>query len=212
MDTTEQISSDIAVGAPVGRDYPTMGRLFLTWLHIGSTSYGGGAVVQYLIQEHFIHEHNWLTAEEYARILAMCQITPGLTLIAITIMIGKRFGGWAGILISLAGLIVPSAAITVAMTAIYAGIRELPPVQAALRSVFAAIVGISLATSWRNVRPILVNNWKRGRAMRLTALAILAGSALLYLVLQPPVIFLYLLGGLCGAVTYWHMSKRIQER
>jgi chromate transporter len=203
--------SDIALNAAPPRDTPTLSRLFLTWLRIGATSYGGGAVVQYLIQENFIVQHQWLSAEEYARILAMCQITPGLTLIAITITIGKQLGGWLGMLVSLAGLILPSTAITVAMTAVYAGVRELPPVQAALRSLFAAIVGISLATTWRNVRPILANNRRRGSPTLLVALAILAGSVLLYLLFKPPVILLYLLGGLCGALTYWYVARRSEK-
>jgi chromate transporter len=186
--------------------------LFLTWLRIGATSYGGGAVVQYLIQENFIHQNPWLSAEEYARILAMCQITPGLTLIAITITIGKQLGGWMGILVSLAGLILPSTAITVAMTAVYASVRDLPPVQSSLRAVFAAIVGVSLATTWRNVRPVLANNRKRGSPMLLVALSILVGSVLLYLLFKPPVILLYLLGGLCGALTYWYVGTRSTRR
>ena len=195
------------MSASVPQTGPNLGRLFLTWLRIGTTSYGGGAVVQYLIQENFIHKHRWLSADEFARILAMCQITPGLTLIAITITIGKRLGGWWGVLVSLAGLILPSTAITVAMTAVYASVRDLPPVQAALRSVFAAIVGISLATTWRNVRPILANNRRRGAAALVATLAILAGSVILFLVFKPPVIVLYLLGGICGALTYWYVAR-----
>ena len=185
---------------------PTLGALFLTWLRIGATSFGGGAVVQYLIQENFIHKQQWLTAEEYARILAMCQITPGLTIIAITITIGKRLGGWLGIVLSLAGLVLPSAAITVGMTVVFASVRELPPVQAGLHAVFAAIFGISLATQWRNVRPILMNNRERGRMQLFVVLAILIGGGLLYLWLKPPVIVLYALGGVCGAWLYWRRS------
>jgi chromate transporter len=169
-------------------------------------------VVQYLVQENFIHKYRWLTPEEYARILAMCQITPGLTLIAITILIGKRLGGWPGVVFSLAGLVLPSAAITVGMTAVYASVRELPAIQAALRTVFAAIVGISLATTWRNVRPILTNNRKRGRANFVVVLGILIGSGVVYLLVQPPVIVLYLLGGLCGGMAYWQLSKPRKER
>jgi chromate transporter len=183
---------------------PTLSALFLTWLHIGATSFGGGAVVQYLIQEHFIHKRQWLTAEDYARILAMCQITPGLTIIAITITIGKRLGGWLGMWLSLAGLVLPSALITVGMTAIFASVREWPPVQASLRAIFAAIFGISLATTWRNVHHILVTNRNHGRLSLSVVLAIVSGGGLLYLWLKPPVIVLYVLGGMCGAWLYSH--------
>jgi len=189
----------------------SMIRLFLTWLKIGFTSFGGGAVTQYLIQENFIHKHKWITAEEYARILAMCQITPGMVIVAITIIIGKRLGGWVGIIVSLTGLILPSAGITIGMTAIYASISELPQVKSALRAVFAAIFGISLATNWRNVKPILVSNHKRGPLALVVALGIMVGSAVIYVRFNPPVIVLYLLGGLCGALAYWRGAKKTKE-
>ena len=191
---------------------PTLSELFLAWLRIGCTSFGGGAVVQYLIQENFILKRRWLTAEEYTRILAMCQITPGLTIVAITITIGKRLGGWRGIVLSLIGLILPSATITIGMTAVYASVRDLPSVQAALRAVFAAIFGISLATNWRNLRPLLIRNHKRSQAIFVTSLVILLGSVLLYVLFKPPVIVLYLTGGLCGALVYWQTATSENQR
>lgn len=189
----------------------TIARLFLTWLRIGFTSFGGGAVTQYLIQEHFIYKHKWITAEEYARILGMCQITPGMNIIAITILIGKQLGGGVGIFVSLVGLILPSAGITIGMAAIYTNISEFSRSQAALRAVFAAIFGIALVTNWRNVRPILISNHQRGPLALSVTLGIMLGSAVIYVVFTPPVIVLYLLGGLCGALTYWRMAKKAQE-
>lgn len=189
---------------------PTIERLFFTWLRIGFTSFGGGAVTQYLIQEHFIYKHKWITADEYARILAMCQITPGMNIIAVTILIGKQLGGGLGIFVSLVGLILPSAGITIGMAAIYTTISEFSRAQAALRAVFAAIFGIALVTNWRNVRPILISNYKRGPLALSVALGIMLGSAIIYVIFTPPVVVLYLLGGLCGAVTYWHVAKKAQ--
>lgn len=192
-------------------DSLTISRLFLAWFRIGFTSFGGGAITQYLIQESFIYKHKWITAEEYANIIAMCQITPGINIIAYTILIGKRLAGWVGILVSLIGLILPSAAITVGITATYASFSELPKVQAALRAVFAALFGIALATNWRNVRPILIGNRQRGGVAFLATIGIMIGSAAIYLFFNPPVVVLYLLGGLCGALTYWHVAKIDQE-
>jgi chromate transporter len=182
-------------------------QLFLAWAKIGFTSFGGGAVTQYLIQESFIYRHKWMSAEEYANIVAMSQIAPGINLIANAILIGKRLAGRVGIAVSLVGLILPSAAITVGITAIYAGISALPRVQAALRAAFAAIFGISLATNWRNVGPIFANNLKRGPLAFVIALGIMIGSAVIYAAFSPAVALLYLLGGLCGAFSYRRSGK-----
>jgi chromate transporter len=193
------------------QDFFTINRLFLAWLRIGFTSFGGGAITQYLIQESFIYKHKWITAKEYANIIAMCQITPGINIIAYTILIGKRLAGWPGIFVSVMGLILPSALITIGISAIYTRISEFSKVQAALRSVFAAIFGIALATNWRNVRPILVSNYKRGSGIFSVTIGIIIGSAMIYVLLNPPVVILYLLGGLCGALTYWYVAKTERE-
>jgi len=182
--------------------------LFFIWLRIGFTSFGGGAVTQYLIQENFIHKHKWITAEEYSRLLAMSQITPGIGIIACAMLVGKKLGGWVGLGISVLGLVVPSAAITIAITAIYFNISHFPRVQASLRAVFAAIFGISLATNWRNVRPILISNRQRGPLALVVAFGIMIGCAIMHLLFHPPIIVLYLLGGLCGAFSYWLFDKK----
>ena len=189
----------------------TISRLFITWLRIGLTSFGGGAVTQYLIQEYFIYKRKWITAEEYAHLLAMCQITPGMNIIAVTVLIGKRLGGSMGIFVSLMGLILPSVSITIGMAAIYTNVSQFPRSQAALQAVFAAVFGIALVTNWRNVRPILVSNHQCGRLALLTVLGIMFGSAIIYVLFTPPVVILYFVGGGCGALAYWHRAKKPRE-
>lgn len=192
-------------------DSVTIKQLFFTWLRIGFTSFGGGAVTTYLMQEYFIYRHKWITEEEYGRMLAMCQITPGMNNIAITVLIGRRLGGGLGILASLTGLVLPSVGITIGMAIIYTNISQFTRAQTALRAIFAAIFGIALVTNWRNVKPIIVRNYQRGPLALSAAMGIMIGSAMLYVFFNPPVIVLYLLGGLCGALTYWHIAKRVRE-
>lgn len=186
----------------------TIFKLFLTWLQIGFTSFGGGATTQYLIQEQFIYKHKWITDEEYAKIIGMCQITPGMNIIAYTILIGKKLAGPMGIFVSLMGLILPSAAVTIALTTIYTSISKSPKVHSALHTVFAAIFGIALATNWRNVQPIIIKNYKQEHMIFGITLIIMIGSGVTYILLNPPVILLYVLGGLCCATAYWYISKK----
>lgn len=186
---------------------PTPSQLFTTWLRIGATSFGGGVMTQYLIQEHFIHRNHWVTETEYSQILAMSQLSPGMALIAICILLGKRLGGTRGVTLSLLGLILPSALITVGLTAAYTLSSQLPHIQAMLRGVFAAIFGVGLVTNWRNIHPVLVRAQKRGPIVLGIALSILLGCASCYLLFHPPVGILYLVGGLCGSVGYACVAK-----
>lgn len=178
----------------------TLPAMFLVWLQIGTTSFGGGAVTQYLIQEHFIYRRQWITHEDFRQILAVSQICPGINLLAYTILIGKKLGGIRGSLLSLLGFLLPCTAITIALSAIYAKISDLPLVQHALQTMFAAIFGISLATNWRNIRPIFQRQTKK--TARLYILAVMLGSAILYEIFDLSVIALYLFGACSLAVLY----------
>ena len=52
-------------------------ELFYTFLIIGLFTFGGGYSMIALIQSAVVEEHGWLTAQEFADILAISQITPG---------------------------------------------------------------------------------------------------------------------------------------
>lgn len=186
----------------------TISRLFFIWVQIGLTSFGGGPVTQYLIQENFIYKYKWITDEEYANIIGMSQIVPGINILSYTILIGKRLAGWKGIVVSLIGLILPSAAVTIAISAVYAKFSKFSRVNSALSTGFAAIFGISLATNWRNVKPILLKNKKRGPLAFGSVLGIMIISAVIYMFTKISVIVLYLLGGICGALIYWYISAK----
>lgn len=208
--SSEELNAENLI-APTESDTFTIIRLFFTWVKIGFTSFGGGAVTQYLIQENFIYKYKWITDEEYANIIAICQLAPGINIIAYTILIGKRLAGWVGIFVSLMGLILPSAAVTIGVSAIYVNISKFSRVHSALNTGFAAIFGISLATNWRNVKPIIVKNRKRGLLAFSVVLGIMISSAIIYIFLNPSVVILYLLGGLCGALSYWYISRKNRE-
>lgn len=52
-------------------------ELFYSFLLIGLFNFGGGYSMIALIQSAVVEEHSWLTAQEFADILAISQITPG---------------------------------------------------------------------------------------------------------------------------------------
>ena len=90
--------------------------LFFYWIYIGTFSFGGGAVVQFMIQNTFIYKLKLLTEAEYTEIIGIGQITPGINILAYTILIGYHLDEWKGSLLSILGLILPSALITILLT------------------------------------------------------------------------------------------------
>src|SRR5712692_11019565 len=114
---------------------PSKWQLFRIWASVGLQSFGGGASTTFLIQRAFIQKHRWLTMEEFLHMWNLCILTPGINLVALTVLIGKKLGGSGGVVASLAGLLVPSALITCLLAAIFKQIEYIPAVQVVIRGV-----------------------------------------------------------------------------
>ncbi len=175
---------------------PGLWDLFATWFILGIQSFGGGSSTLFLIHQACIRR-GWVEEEEFVRTWALVQIAPGINLVKLTALVGRKLRGWPGLLAATAGLLLPSALVTVLMTAGYAVIRSQPAVQAVMRGVMPATIGLSLAMGAQMGIPLLSKAHKEG-APRLGAnLVILVGAALLMAANLSPVAVL-LLGGAAG--------------
>ncbi len=181
---------------------PTLWEIFSIWFGIGIQSFGGGSSTFYLVHQACI-ERGWLSEEEFIRAWALSQISPGINLIKLTVLIGYRLRGWAGLASAAAGLLLPSAGATVLMTAGFALIRRQPVVQAAMRGILPATIGLSLAMAYQMAQPLLARAYREG-AVRLSGqVLILAGAgALLVLDVTSPVVVL-LLAGAAAVLFLW---------
>src|SRR5258707_13712918 len=90
---------------------PTLWKLFRIWAGIGLQSFGGGASTTLFIPRAFIDKYNWMTMEEFTHFWSLCILAPGINLLGLTILVGRKLGGGWGIVVSLIGLRLPSAAI-----------------------------------------------------------------------------------------------------
>jgi chromate transporter len=129
--------------------------LFRIWATVGFQSFGGGSSAQFLIQRAFIEQHGWLTAEEYLHLWGLCILTPGINMIALTVLIGRKLSGVRGIVASLAGLLLPSATITCFLAAIFQHIAGVAAVGAVLRGIVPATGGVMLLVGSNFARPLL---------------------------------------------------------
>lgn len=137
-------------------------HLLRLWATIGLQSFGGGASTTFLIQRTFIDRYHYLTAEEFTHFWSLCIPTPGINLIAVTILIGRRLGGVGGILASLVGLLLPSVTITCALAALFKQFEHLPALQAMIRGVVPATGAIMLLVAGNFAWPVLRQSAREG--------------------------------------------------
>lgn len=181
---------------------PGKWRLFRIWAGIGLQSFGGGASTNFLIQRTFIEKHKWLTMEEFAYFWNLCILTPGINLIAVTVLIGRKLGGVGGIAVSLAGLLLPSALITCLLTIGFKSVEHIPAVQAILRGVVPATGGIMLLVGLNYLVPIVRRSYKEGIIYLLISVSLIIVFALAVLLLKLSVIVVILSAVVLGALIF----------
>lgn len=181
---------------------PGKWRLFRIWASIGLQSFGGGASTNFLIQRTFIEKHKWLTIEEFTYFWNLCVLTPGINLIAVTVLIGRKLGGVGGIAVSLAGLLLPSALITCLLTVGFKSVEHIHAVQAILRGVVPATGGIMLLVGLNFARPIIRRGHNEGILYLLISGVLVIAFALAIILLKLSVVVVILSAIVLGALIF----------
>ena len=152
-----------------------LSKIFLIWLSIGIQSFGGGSATFFLIHQ-ACDKYKWVTEEEFLNAWALAQLTPGINLIKLTIFIGFRLRRWPGVLMAMAGLLIPSSLVTILMTAAFSLIQGLPEIKAIMRGILPATIGLALAMSTQFASPVLKLAFREGKLRFLFHVIILSIS------------------------------------
>src|SRR5882757_63305 len=147
-------------------------RVFLTSLKLGLTSFGGPIAHLGYFERAYVRERGWLTAEEYAGIVALCQLLPGPTSSQVGFLIGYRCAGWLGALAAWGGFTLPSALLMYAF-AVLAPRMQNPLMRAVLHGLMLTAVVIVAQAVWSMARHLCPDR-------RRAAIALLAAVMLLF--------------------------------
>jgi chromate transporter len=93
-----------------------------------------------------------MSAREFGEAWALSQLSPGIHLVALAGLIGGRIAGWRGVVAAVAGMMIPAAAITIALTAGYGVIAASPLARAAIAGVAPVTGGMTIAMAALLVR------------------------------------------------------------
>lgn len=138
--------------------------------------------------------------DEFTEALGLSQIPPGITLIALQIIIGWRLDGPLGVILSLLGLLLPSIGLTILLTASYAEVSSSHLTGLALRGVIASVAAMGVVMAARIGRSPLGASAKEGRLSLALSLAVLVATALAYVLLHPPAFGVFIGAGVTMAV------------
>jgi chromate transporter len=162
-----------------------------TWLALQ----GFGGVVA-IVQRELVDKRQWLTREQFVEDWAVAQIMPGPNVVNLSLMIGDRYFGWRGGLAALAGMLSFPLLILLVLTALFAGVSELPQSQNAMRGMGAVAAGMIMAAGLRLLPTLMTNPMGAPVSIALAATTFVATAWL-------RIPLLYVLLGLGGLACLW---------
>jgi chromate transporter len=164
--------------------------LFVAFVRLGATAYGGPAMMAYLRQE-CVGRRQWLTEQEFKDGMALCHLIPGATMMQMSTYTGYHLRGMPGATVAAIGFILPAFLLMAGLSAAYFAFGDLAPVRAVFAGLGAIVVAIILNACVSLGRTV-VHGWQGGiiavlafgaLALRVNLLLVLLGAALLALLL-----------------------------
>ncbi len=167
-------------------------KLFLTFAGMSLLLFGGGFVVIPLIEQIVVQEQAWLTRQEFIDAIALGQITPGPILISAA-FIGYKVMGLVGAAIATVAIFLPPALLMLVSAHFLTRMRDSMVVQAVLRGIRPAVIGMIAAAAW-SIGTTAVPNW--------LSVVIFLAALIALLRLRVDVVWIIPSAGLTGLLLY----------
>jgi chromate transporter len=123
--------------------------IFLAFTRISVTGFGSPLYWSHYV---LVERKRWVTEEEFVQLMALAQLLPGPNASNLSVIVGHRFGGYAGVASAVAGFMGWPFLIVIAVAMLYERYGELALVQQALSGMSAVAAGLLLATGIRMTR------------------------------------------------------------
>lgn len=117
-------------------------QLFISYLKIGFFGFGGGYAMLSLIQNEIVEQQGWITASEFADIVAVSQITPGPIAINSATYIGYTIAGFWGSVVATFAVSLPALTIMLLITRFFLRLKNNRYVHGAIAGMKPVVVGM----------------------------------------------------------------------
>jgi chromate transporter len=131
---------------------PTLPQLFVAFSIVSLSGFGG---VLAWSRRMMVEERKWMTGDEFNDLYALCNFLPGPNIVNFSVVFGRRFGGVAGAVVALVGLIGPPFGIVMILGLLYAYYGNLDAMQHMFAAVAAAAAGLTISTVMKMIEPFI---------------------------------------------------------
>jgi chromate transporter len=178
---------------------PNVSELFLSFLRLGSVSFGGPAMVTY-IKALAVAKKKWLSEDDFKQGTALCQAVPGATAMQCAAFVGLRARGLRGALATYVGFGLPAFVLMLGFSIAYQHAVKLDVVTSILFGLRAIVVALIANSAWTFIR----SSVKKPREA-----VIAAAASLLFLISDNPFLIVAA-AGLSG--TLWLRGNKQEPR
>ena len=133
--------------------------LFLTFLKIGTFSFGGGYAMIPIIEEEVVNKHQWVSKEDMLDLIAIAQSCPGVFAINISIFIGYKLRKTRGALVTALGTALPSFLIILAIAIFFHQFEDNKVVAAMFRGIRPAVVALIAVPTFNLAKSAHLNRY-----------------------------------------------------
>jgi chromate transporter len=141
-------------------DQPTIlwdiARLFLK---LGTTAFGGPAAHIAMLRQEVVERRGWMSEAEFLDHLGASNLIPGPTSTELVIHVGRKRGGWPGLLVAGACFILPAAIMVGVIAWGYVRFGKLPAVSGLLYGVKPVVIAVILQALWKLGQTALKGVW-----------------------------------------------------
>ena len=167
-----------ATGAPPARG--GVAEVFAVALGLGLTSFGGPIAHLGYFERAYVRRRRWLSADDYAGLVALCQMIPGPASSQVGFLVGLRRAGWAGAFAAWLGFTLPSAALMFAFAWLAPRLTG-SLTQAALHGLKLVAVAVVAQAVWSMGRKLCPDRRRAALGLLAAAMLLLIGGPLMQL-------------------------------
>lgn len=179
-----------------GRDVVPLTHILLSFLKLGSTSFGGGSVGW--ISREVVERRGWIPEDKFMQTLTVALAMPGANPVNLAVYVGLQLRGYPGAIVAALGMIIPPFILILLFGIGYGQISSYAHAQAILGGLACVGVSAMMLTGWKSAQRI-----RKSLPAMLIAAAIFVAVAILRL----PMIEVVLVAVPLSVFVAWYQER-----
>jgi len=177
-------------------------NLFLSFLKVGSTAFGGFMALISVVENVFVTRTKRIEHNDMLDGISLASMLPGAVAVNVVAYVGYRLHGVAGVIVSVLAVVLPSFLLILLLSHLYLRYGAIPAVNNIFNGFMPAVTAVIVATAWNLGRKTIIT-WRQG----IISLAAFSGLLLWGgFLLTAATVFL---GGMAGLILF---HPRIEAR